>query len=260
VSETGVAPTPNSPSLYERVRGGIVRGRRDRSVLALCYTGHEFGENLPEILDQLATRRVRATFFFTGDFLRNPRFRPEVERLVAHGHYLGPHSDRHLLYCEWTPERPTLVSRDQFRADLDANLVEIERYGVKQAAVTHFIPPYEHYNEEIVAWSAELGITVVNFTPGTLSAADWTPEDHPRYRTTDEIFESIVRKERDDPHGLNGFLLLMHAGAGPRRPDRSARRLGELLDYLSTRSYHLERVDRLLEAAPNDRQGLRLRP
>jgi peptidoglycan/xylan/chitin deacetylase (PgdA/CDA1 family) len=244
------AAAPGDPAQPERARGGVVRGPRDRRALTLCYTGHAFGECLPGILDALAARALRATFFFTGDFLREPRFRASVELLVSRGHFLGPHSDRHLLYCDWTPERPTLVSRDRFREDLEANLAEIERYGVARTAVTHYMPPYEHYNEEIVAWCAALGITVVGYTPGTLSAADWAPEDHPRYRGTDEIYESIYRREREDPYGLNGFLLLMHAGAGPKRPDKSVRRLAELLDYLLERGYRLERVDRLLSPAP----------
>jgi peptidoglycan/xylan/chitin deacetylase (PgdA/CDA1 family) len=233
-------------SAVEVVRGGIVRGPRGRRALALCYTGHEFGESLPQVMDELERREAQASFFLTGDFLRSPAFRPQVERLVAAGHYLGPHSDRHLLYCEWSPERPTRVSREEFAADLQANLGEIERYGVPRESVRHYIPPYELYNEEVVAWSPALGLAVVNYTPGTLSVADWTPEDHPHYRTTDEIYESIYAKERDDPHGLNGFLLLMHAGAGPGRPDTSARRLGELLEYLLQRGYALVRVDALL--------------
>jgi peptidoglycan/xylan/chitin deacetylase (PgdA/CDA1 family) len=232
------------------VRGAIVCGRRDRRALAVCYTGHEFGESLPAILDALAERRLPASFFFTGDFLRRPDFGPLVARLVADGHYLGPHSDKHLLYCDWTPERPTLVSYEHFRADLAANLEAIERYGVGRPAVTHYIPPYEHANEEVVAWSARQGLVVVNPSPGTLSAADWTPLDHPRYRSTDEILESIYAKERDDPRGLNGFLLLMHAGAGPKRPDTSARRLGGLLDDLLARGYRLQRVPELLADPP----------
>ncbi|HEX2036304.1 MAG TPA: polysaccharide deacetylase family protein [Chloroflexota bacterium] len=232
----------------ERAHGGIIRARRDRRALALCYTGHEFGECLPVILDELEGRGVHASFFLTGDALRAPEFQPQVERLVAGGHYLGPHSDTHLLYCEWEPQRRTRVSRETLVADLEANLAAIERYGVPRASVTYFIPPYEHYNETIVAWCADLGLTVINYTPGTLSVADWTPRDFPRYRSTDEIYESIYRKERDDPHGLNGFLLLMHAGAGPGRPDKSSRRLGELLDYLLERGYALQRVDELLSA------------
>jgi peptidoglycan/xylan/chitin deacetylase (PgdA/CDA1 family) len=231
----------------ERLRGGIIRGPLDRRALALCYTGHEFGECLPQILDDLARRRAKASFFFTGDFLRNPEFHTVVERLVHEGHYLGPHSDKHLLYCEWSPERPTLVTRAQFDADLLANLREIEGYGMPRQQVRYYIPPYEHYNEEVVAWSQALGLTLINYTPGTLSVADWTPADHPRYRSTSEIFESIYRREAEDPYGLNGFLLLMHAGAGPGRPDKSSSRLAELLDHLQARGYALLRVDELLE-------------
>ena len=222
------------------------RGALDGRALALCYTGHEFGESLPTILDALAGRSAHASFFLTGDFLREPAFRASLGRLVAGGHYLGPHSDRHLLYCDWTPERRTLVTREQFAADLEANLAEIGRCGVPRERVRYYVPPYEHCNEEIVAWSAALGLTVVNYTPGTLSVADWTPADDPRYRTTDEIYQSIYRHEAEDPHGLNGFLLLMHAGAGPGRPDTSARRLPELLDHLVAGGYALLRVDELL--------------
>src|SRR5207247_1306887 len=53
------------------VHGAMIRGPLDRRALALCYTGHEFGESLPEILIALATHHAKASFFFTGDFLRN---------------------------------------------------------------------------------------------------------------------------------------------------------------------------------------------
>ena len=233
----------------ELLRGGIIRGPLDKRALALCYTGHEFGESLPQIIHELGQRSLKASFFFTGDFLRSPTFRPLVERLVAEGQYLGPHSDRHLLYCDWTPERRTLVTRDELAADMDANLAAIESYGVPRSRARYFIPPYEHYNEEIVAWCRALGVTVIDYTPGTFSASDWTPAGHLRYRSTDEIFESIYQKDRADPHGLHGFLLLMHAGAGPGRPDKSSRRLGELLDHLQAGGYSLLRVDTLLAPA-----------
>ena len=228
--------------------GGVIRGPLDRRALAFCFTGHEHAESLPEILDALARHHARASFFLTGHFLRTPELAPHVRRLVSDGHYLGPHSDRHLLYCDWTPDRPTLVTREQVVDDLEANLREIDRCGVPRAAVTHYLPSYEHYNREIVAWCAEIGLTLVNYTPGTLSAADWTPLDFPRYRSTDAIFDSIYEYEARDPHGLNGFLLLLHAGAGPGRPDKSSRRLPELLSHLAARSYAFSRVDELLLA------------
>ena len=61
------------------------------------------------------------------------------------------------------------------------------------------------------------------------------------------IFESIVRRERQDPHGLDGYLLLLHIGAGPKRTDRFHSRIGELLDDLAGKGYKFVRVDELLE-------------
>ncbi len=49
------------------------------------------------------------------------------------------------------------------------------------------------------------------------------------------------------PHGLNGFLLLLHIGAGPKRTDKFHTRFGELLDDLAGKGYQFVRVDELLE-------------
>jgi peptidoglycan/xylan/chitin deacetylase (PgdA/CDA1 family) len=228
--------------------GGIVRGPRDERRIALEFTGHEFAEGGDAILDALARRRAKASFFLTGVFLRNPDFAGLVRRLVADGHYLGPHSDKHLLYCSWAAGRKTLVTREALRLDLDGNLRAIERFGVGRADVRHFVPAYEWYNSEIAAWSADLGLQLVNFTPGTRSNADYTGEADPNFVASETIVTSIFEKERTDPDGLNGFLLLLHVGAGPGRRDKMHDRLGDLLDRLIEKGYTFVRVDELLRA------------
>jgi len=45
---------------------------------------------------------------------------------------------------------------------------------------------------------------------------------------------------------LNGFILLLHLGAGPGRADKFHARVGELLDDLARRGYEFVRVDELL--------------
>jgi len=240
-------PAPAGPGVELR-EGGIIRGPTSARRLALVFTGHKYAEGGPQILDELARHKAKGSFFFTGKFLTRGEFQPLIRRLVAEGHYLGPHSDRHVLYCPWDGPRKTLISRAEFRADLERNLKKIERCGVKRAQVRYFLPPYEHYNQEIVDWSAELGLTVVNFTPGTRANADYTGEADRNFVSSEIIFNSILRKEQQDPRGLNGFLLLMHIGAGPGRTDKFAARLGELLDYLAGKGYAFVRVDDLLAA------------
>ena len=91
------------------------------------------------------------------------------------------------------------------------------------------------------------GPTLINLTPGTRSNADYTGEADKNFVPSKTIFESIVSKERQDPSGLNGFLLLLHIGSGPGRRDKFHARFGELLDYLSAKGYQFVRVDQLLE-------------
>jgi peptidoglycan/xylan/chitin deacetylase (PgdA/CDA1 family) len=229
----------------EIVDGAVVRGPRSGRRLALVFTGHEFAEGGETILDQLARHRARGSFFLTGDFLANPKFAPLVRRIVAEGHLLGPHSDRHLLYCDWSREKRRLVSREAFEADLRANLDKLARFSAERPA--YFLPPYEHYDAEIAHWTSSLGMRLVNYTPGTRSHADYTEDAAKNFVSSAVIFDSIVRRPRSDPDGLNGFLLLLHLGAGPRRSDKFHARFGELLDHLAREGYALVRVDELLE-------------
>ena len=242
----GVSQDPQRADAEVR-EGGIIRGPTSARRLAIVFTGHGYAEGGETILNELASHRAKASFFFTGDFLTNVDFRPLVQRVVRDGHYLGPHSDKHVLYCPWEGPKKTLVTRAEFRSDLDSNLRKIERLGVTRARVRYFLPPYEHYNQEIADWAKAMGLTLVNFTPGTRSNADYTGEADRNFVSTTAIFESIVRREQEDPHGLNGFILLLHIGSGPGRADKFPARFGELLDYLAGKGYQFVRVDELVE-------------
>lgn len=241
-------PAKNPPAGLDRSRlemfqGGITRGDKTRKTIALAFTGHGFAEGGETILRELDRHRAKASFFLTGAFLTNSAFRPLVKRIAADGHYFSVHSDKHLLYCSWEKERKTLVTRAEFRSDLEMNL---SCYGeLKARAGRYFIPPFEHYNQEIVGWAGELGFTVINYTPGTRSNADYTGEADKNFVSSRAIFESILTCEQTDPHGLNGFILLLHIGSGPGRSDKFHARFGELLDYLMDKGYEFVRVDEL---------------
>jgi peptidoglycan/xylan/chitin deacetylase (PgdA/CDA1 family) len=236
------SPSPKSAS---QVRAGaLCRGPQETRKLALVFTGHEFAEGGEVILDALRERKARASFFLTGDFLANPKFAPLIRRIIREGHYLGPHSDKHLLYCTWDAGRTTLVTREQFQEDLAANVGKIRAAGVSRSP-QYFLPPYEHNNAEIARWTSELGFTLVNYTQGTRSAADYTGEADKNFVPSQAILDSIYAHEKKDPHGLNGFVLLLHIGAGPNRADKMHSRFPELLDHLSRQGYGCVRIDKL---------------
>ena len=232
---------------YEYLDGGIIRGPKDSKKIAIEFTGGYFAEGGTVILDALQKHKAKASFFFIGDFFRIPEYKSTIERIVKDGHYLGPHSDKHPLYCPWEGPKKTLVTKEEFMTDLENNLKEIERFGVKRSQVKYWIPPYEWYNPEIVDWSKEKGITLINYTPGTRSNADYTEDDDKRFVDSKTIYDSIIKKEKKTPDGLNGYLLLMHIGAGPKRTDKMFNKLDELLYYLQGRGYEFVRVDELLK-------------
>jgi len=243
--ETATNRNAERPGVELR-EGGIVRGPTSGRRLAIVFTGHSYAEGGETILNELVRHKAKASFFFTGDFLTNADFRPLIKRIVKEGHYLGPHSDKHLLYCPWEGPKKTLVTRAEFESDLESNLRKIEEYGVKRSQIRFFLPPYEHYNQEIADWTKAMGLTLVNLTRGTRSSADYTGEADRNFVPSQVIYESILRKERGDPNGLNGFLLLLHIGSGPGRKDKFPARFGELLDYLAGKGYAFVRIDELL--------------
>ena len=240
--------------------GAIIRGDTARKELALVFTGHEFSDGGCVIRDVLRKSNIRAGFFFTGDFYRQAGHAQLISDLLQDGHYLGPHSDKHLLYCSWEDRNRLLVSKPEFAADLIDNYKAMSRLGIEKKDPLLFIPPYEWYNETIAAWSKELGLTLFNFTPGTSSNADYTTPDMPNYLTSEEIFRSILDYEKKDPHGLNGFLLLIHIGTHPDRKDKFYLRLDDLIEHLRRRGYAFRRIDELLAPVPNglDRQDKNL--
>lgn len=234
--------------------GGIVRGPRSDKYLALVFTGHEFAEGGEVILDELKQHGGRGSFFLTGDFLRNPQFTALVARIADEGHYLGPHSNKHLLYCSWEHPTNTLVTEEQFAIDLFANLRLIPNptWNPRRPS-RYFLPAFEHYNQDVVDWTRKYRWNLINYTPGTRSNADYTGEADKNFVSSQTIFDSIVKREAEDPNGLNGFLLLLHLGSGPGRADKFHQRFGELLDTLAGKGYRFVGVDELLEPRREER-------
>ena len=194
----------------------------------------------------LQSENIRASFFFTGDFLRNPSFQRLIKKLVKNRHYLGPHSDKHLLYCSWENRDSLLVSKEIFQKDLKQNLSILKNRTGLRTRIPYFLPPFEWYNDSISAWTKEMGMTLVNYTPGTLSHADYTTPAEKNYRDSKTIFQSITHREALHPNGLNGFILLMHAGTDPLRTDKFYHKLQELIRWLKEKNYQPVRIDELL--------------
>ncbi|MEM9143842.1 MAG: glycoside hydrolase family 9 protein, partial [Bacteroidota bacterium] len=225
--------------------GAIVRGDASGKKLHLMFSGDEYADGANIILKTLKKHGIKASFFFTGNFYRNTAYAPSIEEAKRQGHYLGPHSDQHLLYNDWTPEKKRLVDREEFKTDLKANYAEMEKFGIRKEDAPYFLPPYEWNDEIITQWADQMEVVLVNYTPGTLSHADYTTPKMANYRDSESILESINSYEGKE--GLNGFLLLSHIGTHPDRKDKFYTRLDELIQLLKKKGYAFESLPYILD-------------
>ena len=226
--------------------GAIVRGDLSEKSISLVFTGDEFADGGMHILSVLKSQHVPGSFFLTGKFYRNRAFEPLIRTLVSEGHYLGAHSDQHLLYCAWENRDSLLVCREEFQLDLENNYRAMKEFGILKENAPLFLPPYEWYNDTISQWTLSMGLQMINFSPGTLSHVDYTLPGTPEYRSSKVIYRSILEEEQNSSNGLNGFILLTHIGTSPERKDKFHETLEDLIRELKSRGYEFKRIDDFL--------------
>jgi peptidoglycan/xylan/chitin deacetylase (PgdA/CDA1 family) len=179
---------------YTLQQGAVVRGNIQKKEIALVFTGDEFGEGLATIRKTLQKEKVPAAFYFTGRFYRNTSFANDIKGLYRDGHLLGPHSDKHILYCDWKKRDSTLVSRDSLLQDLKNNLSAMRVLGISDDGFSGlYIPPYEWWNREVADWLTDEGIRLFSCTAGLGTPADYTyPEMGAAYKSNDQILQMLT--------------------------------------------------------------------
>src|SRR3546814_15084434 len=146
--------------------GAIVRGDPSTKEIALVFTGDEFGDGLPTVIRMLKAERMHASFFLTGNFYRNADFKTYIAELRDLGHYIGCHSDKHLLYCDWANRDSLLVARAELERDLAASYDALAAFGVNKEQARYFLRPYSWYTVPIASWTSAMGLQIVDFSPG----------------------------------------------------------------------------------------------
>jgi peptidoglycan/xylan/chitin deacetylase (PgdA/CDA1 family) len=217
-------------------RGAIVRMDTTKKDIWLCFTAHDFSDGFETIIRTLNNHKVKASFFLTGDFLRNPGHKKIIDNIKKGGHYIGPHSDKHLLYCSWEKRDSLLISRKVFFSDLENNYQELLKAGITKKNASVFMPPYEWYNDSIASWAADAGIKLINISTGTITNQDWTiPVRGKSYFSSDSLMKNFLSYE--NKKGMNGYILLIHPGTDPARKDKFYFHLDSILNYLEKKEY-----------------------
>lgn len=228
VSGAAVLPDRN---IY--LDGGIIRTDPSVRHIDFVFTAADKADGADRIISTLRKYNIKGGFFFTGEFFE--LYPDVVRRLVAEGHYVGSHSYGHLLYAPWGKRDSLLVTRQEFEEDMFKSYKVLREFGITDAP--YFIPPYEHYNATISSWARQLGLQVINYTPGTLTNGDYTTPGMSRYFSSKEILGKIREYERTDPDGLNGHIMLIHFGTDPSRTDKFYDKLPGLIRELRRKGY-----------------------
>jgi len=213
----------------------------DSKVVHLIFSADSAFEGATTILKTLDKHNAKASFFLTGNCLRMKEHESVIKQIIRKKHYVGGHSDKHLLYAPWGDKRDELlVSADSLISDFKQNMKELERFGININTVNYYLPPYEWYNKESVSIVERLGQSTINYTPGIRTAADYTTPDMKNYRSSQELIDSLY--EYESKNGLNGCIILIHPGTHKDRTDKFYNRLDEILKHLKNKGYQFKQL------------------
>jgi len=180
--------------------------------------------NAEHLLEVLAARDVRATFFIQG---RWATAYPGVAKSIAReGHTIGSHSHHHAMF--------TLLSPDGVRADLKSAQEAIaETAGSDPRPWFRFPFGDGEGDEELRSALSSLGYRNVGW--------DVDPDDWDHARTTDEVLRSVV--EGAQSHG-DGAIVLLHTW-----PGSTGEALGDIIERLRAEGARFVGVEELLDPA-----------
>ena len=151
--------------------------------IALTFDDGPSGAITEKLLDGLAARNVKATFFLCG--YRIEKFPEIAQRMAEEGHELGLHSNRHDYMQHMTKEEA-----------LD-DLAECQSILTESTGVSArlFRPPGGLYSQALLAASRELGLSVVFWS---VDPHDWDKEK------SSQVLPYLLS------HASAGDIILMH--------------------------------------------------
>jgi peptidoglycan/xylan/chitin deacetylase (PgdA/CDA1 family) len=259
------APLP--PPDIETPKGipySVEYGPRSHKLLALTFDGGAHANAADAILDTLRSRRVRATMFLTGNFMR--RYPGLVKRLIAEGHEVGNHTNRHPHLTTWEQDHTHTtrqgVTESMLRMELRRANKQFRRItGVDLAPIWR--APYGEMNRTICGWAQKEGYVHVSWGQGrtwreNLDTNDWAPNEHAAYKSPEEVYRKILDHATAGGAGLNGGILLLHLGTVRKNPEDQVHRiLGRLIDDLRGQGYDFVPATVLIEKTGVDLAQLR---
>lgn len=200
----------------------VVQGDPTRPNIALVFNVGAGFEPATSILDTLAERHQRVTFFVMGWWAER---HPDVLRQIADGgHEIASHG--HSIFDL------TQVSDVQVQADLEAADAAISTVTGRSTRPL-WSPSAGYRNARVRAVAARLGYRPILWT---VDSADWTHE-----ATAESVYSHIVNGAQ------NGAIVVLHFDS-PTSRESTAQVLSAAIDSLQQSGYRLVTITELLTA------------
>jgi peptidoglycan/xylan/chitin deacetylase (PgdA/CDA1 family) len=222
------APHPSKSSFVLASRPFAPPHQR-KAVLSIDATWSRTGAE--EILDTLASKKVTATFFLAGRFIR--AYPDIVTRIVAEGHEVGNHTFSHDHLTRYGIDRtskslPTVTAESLTRELVSTGNLFEKVTGKKLAPLWR--APYGETNREILEWASRGGYTHVRWSEG-LDTLDWVTDQSSRlYRSPSRGAGRVINILRRRTASEGPAIILMHLGTDRPPMERFANALPHLLD------------------------------
>lgn len=222
LEEERLAQEAAEQARLDHIREQLISGEYDED-LKVAFLTFDDGpdENSNDILDILANRGVKATFFSNG---RTDENATEIyQRIVNEGHVLGNHT--------WSHNYSYYKDIDTFLADIDKlNEYQKEVTGVEPIKVFRFPGGSNMTNTSVINQVVEKGY---NFYDWDASAGDGSANPLSVENTIVKILTEIEGKQAP--------VILMHAENPAKVNSRDA--LDQLITELQLRGYELLPLD-----------------
>lgn len=189
---------------------------KDPPLIALTFDDGPSSVTTPVLLDGLAERGIKATFFLVGSMAADNH--ATVRRMAQEGHQLGVHTYDHSLQRGLTG-----LNEAQFRGQVDTTRDLISALTGQTEFV--FRPPYGFVDASVKMWAD---------SPVILWSID--PEDW-KYQDAEKVAQHIIS------HAEDGAIILLHDIF-----KTSVEGALEAVDALLKEGYRFVTVDQLFEA------------
>lgn len=185
-------------------------------VISMTFDVAWGNEDMEEILQILKKEKVKATFFFSGEWIS--KYSEDVKKIYKQGHDVGNHGDHHKYMTKLSKEE----QREEIRGAGD------KAKSVLNMSIDLFRPPYGDYNEEVIKTAEEMGYYSVQWS---IDSLDWMDLG------TENIIHKVCEHKALEP----GAIILMHTGT-----KYTKEALGPIIRNLKKKGYRFVPVSKMI--------------